>query len=524
MEKATAKDKFFNFFNRYGYIFYIAGAVFLIVTLCSKCSFLYPFNDWVDSNCFFTVAKAMANGQVLYKDIYEQKGLYLYVLHIPAYRISHTTFIGVYLYELVSAGLFAYAAYLLIKLYADKVRAVMLTPYMIVAAFASISFCHGDSAEEFIMPLMAFSLFFMLKYAKGGGLKLYKYALSGAFAGLAFWVKFTLCGFFIGWIILAFVFEIIRKDIRHAFAGAAVFLGAMAAVSVPALVYFGVCGALGDMYECYVYNNMFLYTGEKSSVFQKLGLMLRGYGLSIVYGLLFYISIIPGFVYIAASKNFTRFEKAALFTLYAVTNFFIFVGGRRSKYYGLPSCIFSFAGAVALCGFNRTRRAVDYLTAFILPADPVAPPPADGKTAGIAVKRAAAACAVSLILVAGFSMALCVNTPFMFRKKSDLPQFKLAAIIKEENPNATLLNYGTLDSGLYTVADIVPTCRYFCGLNIPLQELTDTQNEWIADGKTDYVLSAAPIENIDLKYELVSQASYRYEWKMRTYYLYGLKK
>ncbi|MDE6104274.1 MAG: glycosyltransferase family 39 protein, partial [Clostridia bacterium] len=322
MTSAKVKD----FFIRYGHIFWLVGIVFIVVTLCSKCSFLYPFNDWEDSNCFFTVGKAMANGQVLYKDIYEQKGIYLYVLHILAYYISHDTFIGVYLFELVSGGLFAYATYLLMKLYLDKTRAAVFLPYAVIAAFASVSFCHGDSAEEFIMPLMAFSLLFMMQYAKGEKLPLYKYALSGAFAGIAFWVKFTLCGFFIGWIILAFVFEILRKDIKHAFLGAAVFLGAMLVISIPAFAYFGAKGALGDMFECYIYNNMFLYTGEKSSFFKKIGLMLWGYGISIGYGLLFYISIIPGFVYIALSKNFTRFEKAALFTLYAVTNFFIFVG------------------------------------------------------------------------------------------------------------------------------------------------------------------------------------------------------
>ncbi|MDE6104339.1 MAG: hypothetical protein K2G38_01445, partial [Clostridia bacterium] len=181
--------------------------------------------------------------------------------------------------------------------------------------------------------------------------------------------------------------------------------------------------------------------------------------------------------------------------------FFIFVGGRRSKYYGLPSCIFSFAGVVALCKLTFTQKAIDKI-----------------------LKRLALSCGISLVLLAGFSMALSSNTPLMFKKKSDLPQFKFAKIIKEENPNATLLNYGSLDKGLYTVAEIVPTCKYFCGLNIQLPELTIEQNRYISEGKTDYVIAAAEPENIYDKYELISVASYKYEWKTRTYYLYGLKK
>ena len=49
---------------------YCLLAAFVVLTICTKSSFLYPFNDWVDANCFFTVGKSMAEGKVLYRDIY----------------------------------------------------------------------------------------------------------------------------------------------------------------------------------------------------------------------------------------------------------------------------------------------------------------------------------------------------------------------------------------------------------------------------------------------------------------------
>ena len=42
------------------------------ITICSKSSPLYPMNDWVDANCFFTVGRSMLSGKVLYRDIFEQ--------------------------------------------------------------------------------------------------------------------------------------------------------------------------------------------------------------------------------------------------------------------------------------------------------------------------------------------------------------------------------------------------------------------------------------------------------------------
>ena len=49
-------------------------AAFVMILLCSKSSPLYPMNDWVDVNCFFTVGRGMLHGLVPYRDLYEQKG------------------------------------------------------------------------------------------------------------------------------------------------------------------------------------------------------------------------------------------------------------------------------------------------------------------------------------------------------------------------------------------------------------------------------------------------------------------
>lgn len=70
-------------------IFCLAAAAALLA-FCSRSSPLYPFNYWVDSNCFFTVGKSMMKGLVTYRDIYEQKGPLLYFLHGLAYLFQET--------------------------------------------------------------------------------------------------------------------------------------------------------------------------------------------------------------------------------------------------------------------------------------------------------------------------------------------------------------------------------------------------------------------------------------------------
>ena len=50
-------------------------AILLIVSIltlliCSKNSPLYPYNDWVDGNAFFTMGKGMFNGNFALFDIW----------------------------------------------------------------------------------------------------------------------------------------------------------------------------------------------------------------------------------------------------------------------------------------------------------------------------------------------------------------------------------------------------------------------------------------------------------------------
>ena len=61
---------------------------FGMLLICSKNSFLYPLNDWVDVNCFFTVGRGIRHGLVPYLDLYDHKGPLLYYVYALASLIS----------------------------------------------------------------------------------------------------------------------------------------------------------------------------------------------------------------------------------------------------------------------------------------------------------------------------------------------------------------------------------------------------------------------------------------------------
>lgn len=51
---------------------------FLVLMICSKNSFLYPFNNWVDENAFFTVGKAWGYGLYRIEICLNKKGQYCF--------------------------------------------------------------------------------------------------------------------------------------------------------------------------------------------------------------------------------------------------------------------------------------------------------------------------------------------------------------------------------------------------------------------------------------------------------------
>lgn len=113
------------------------------------------------------------------------------------------------------------------------------------------------------------------------------------------------------------------------------------------------------------------------------------------------------------------------------------------------------------------------------------------------------------------------NTEFLFVEKSELPQYQFAEVINLET-EPTLLNYGFLDGGFYTVSGVDPSTKYFFEANMELEEMKETQKQMIHNGAVEFVVTMN--ETYDWEnYEQVAEASWRHQGRPVNYYLYQLK-
>lgn len=253
----------------------------LMITICSTCSFLFATNSWIDANCIFTTARSVFHGRVLYRDVMDHKGFYIYVINMLGYLLSRRSFFGMYLVEILFFSVFLYFSYRSLRIYVSRQTAYRLLPLLAVVAAACNSFDQGLSAEEYVLPMAAASIYFMLRYLASDcdeaqmsrGILL----ANGSLAGIVLWMKYTMLGLWFGFMAMVFFLMLSKKQVKRAFLSCLVFLGGMAIATIPVLLYFGINGALRDCWDIYFYGNIFVYAAEKVSLSDRFSTMCRYY-------------------------------------------------------------------------------------------------------------------------------------------------------------------------------------------------------------------------------------------------------
>lgn len=464
---------------------FVFATSFVVIMFCSESSFIYPINIWDDANCYLTVGRTMFKGGVLYQDIFEQKALYYYLLHVFASFISYKTFLGVFVWEIFSATVFLFFSYKTLRLFTSK-NVLFLLPLFLAICFSSQNFQYGDTAEEFSLCILSYPLYVTIKNVK---LKL-EYSkkeliLTGLCSGILLWTKFTLLGMFLGWAIIPVFIYLKEKKYKKMGHSILYILYGVIIATVPVFIYHIATNSLKDLFQVYFYNNLFVYSSEdvvQSGFISKILTMVK-YCIKLLLAhfakdnlmllVLLLVSVCTVFRECCA-KN-----RLNILFMFASTSFFIFAGGLGNKYYSVTLDLFLIFSLIPLNNFFE-NFSLNFNKSVVK---------------GISYS----ACAIVSILIVIF---MPFHKEMRFVKKDDLAQYKFSKIINSTEDNS-ILNYGCLDDGFYLAAGVLPPIKYFCGLNVQVPEVMEGQNDIVLNGKTQYIV-ARQKELPGDKYELIA--------------------
>lgn len=406
----------------------------------------------MDANAFFTVGKSMMNNVLPYKDLFEQKGPLLYVIYGIGYLISHKTFHGVFILEVLAFTTFLYYIHKLISLFIDKKASLIILPIFTLLLTTCWSFTHGGSCEEFCLPFYAISLYYYTRHFKEQELSYKELFLNGLIAGCVLLIKYTLLGFWFAFMMFIFFNLVFEKKIKKSIISCIYFLLGMFLPIFIFLIYFIITDSLKEFISCYFTINMSAYN-ESVSLFGRLSTIIER-GLESVFLNKFpiYILFITIPIFIIFLKIPKYYKITILCTMF-ITMLGLFWGLKFYRYYVYPLLFFIILSLISLASISHKLFAKLY------------------------TKKYSYLLYIAIFLICIFLSYRNANYREMIgMKKEEMFQYRYADYISQFN-NPTLLNMGYLDAGLYTTTGIIPNTKFFEVQNIPYDSFPDNLDE-----------------------------------------------
>ena len=468
------KEKWKNWCNKHKYHIVELLLSTVILTIFSRCSFLYEINPWCDPNFYITVARKMQKGQVLYRDIFEQKGPIIYYIHYLACLLFDSSFAGVYIFEIIACLATANLLDKIFNLYLDsKNRAMVGTLLTICIIYSSRTFAMGDSAEEFCFPFLLYGLYCTLNFTGGNRLTRNQYLLAGGSCGFVFWTKYTLLGLYVGIALLFFVIQVRKKEFKEIGKCICNVMTGFSVISLATLTYFVKTHAVNDLIFTYIIVNTAYYSN-------KAGLsMLLACIVNDTIKLLYDCPLTSILIGIGIIHTILINNSGKLLILIFTTSLPLFLGLHIWTYYYYPLQLFTIFGTVYILQLNSKNSLLAISTAGLL-----------------------------TIMEALPTLISDNNLTWLYKFK---PWFQQTA-------NPTLYLYQCEEAEFYTAYGIIPEEKYYITWNIQFPEMIEEQEQAAMDSRHDFIITEIP-QNFP-GYQCVDQSIRNENGYNEIFYLY----
>ncbi len=238
---------------RYG-LWLIFATILLLLTAINTS----PLSDFIgsDSVMYRLMGQCWHNGGIVYVDLFDNKGPYLYLIEMLGICISPHRW-GIFILQVINIAIAIELLYRIVSLF---------TSTLWLKLFASIStillttllFEGGNLTEDWSLCFILLPLYLSLKWMQE---PYFRHPLSYTFVygicfGIVSLIRLNNTAVFVGIIIGISLFLIFNKLYRALGTNALVFIAGTATALAPMLIYFGINNALDDMLYCTLAYNL----------------------------------------------------------------------------------------------------------------------------------------------------------------------------------------------------------------------------------------------------------------------------
>ena len=244
---------------------------------------LFPYSTGYDSLFFVTVGKGMTKGLLPYRDFFDMKGPYMFLIQYLGQLICYGK-TGIFIVQVINLWISLLIVSRVFSLCGINRRGLKFLMLLPIVAICSFTFWGGNRVEEYsLIPLMG-CLYVCLAFFKGKLPRKGKEArffplaglLFGASVGYMAYLRVTNAFLVCAMALTVIVYLIREKQANKILPCALGFVGGLLVTMVPPVVYYWSKGLLNEFYKAVVVLGM-KYSGELSLTDHVLSLFSAEY-------------------------------------------------------------------------------------------------------------------------------------------------------------------------------------------------------------------------------------------------------
>lgn len=241
--------------------------VFYSFVLLFFCSGSSPFIHFMstDSSVFFTMGRGMVGGKVVYLDLFDHKGWYIYFFNYLGALISSDNSVGIYLVEGVFVSIDAILCYKIYYSYICSRKSVIATLVTLMLFLNYFTYQGGNLVEVYALTFQLLSFYYIVKYIKTNQIKHNPFfmLIHGICVGVVLFLRANMIMMWGSIALIIIIYLFINKKYTNLLINiAAGFAGIIIGVAPP-VVYSVFTGSTYEMIDqCFVFNVLYVSGGS----------------------------------------------------------------------------------------------------------------------------------------------------------------------------------------------------------------------------------------------------------------------
>lgn len=444
-------------------LFFISILILVLFTLLVlPSSPLRSGNTWDDANAMLRIGQLWMNGTLPFRDVFEQRGLVMYLIYFIANLFSSHGYVGLYIVELMNLLAILVLSKLVISNFFNGDRQLqssigaLITVLLIMTNY---SFKNGGSPEEFSLPWILMSILYVQRYAKKQNARYF--IPVGIGLAMVFNIKYSLIG---PWIALGIIsFYLIFRFRENIFKKIMMVLGygalGLLVVFVPIVIYLMVTHSTEAFINAYFIENLSGYTKESlplmGHMVESLGMGLRELASkNVVLTLAFFLATL-------ALKDRSK----------AVAVHLIFIMTMMLSYWALRPMDYMVLILVFEMYFTIVLSLSQYLNII-----------------NVELYLGAITIAFGLFTFVSSNLNPSFKLATFGSPNADVVSSRFADRIDQLGGAKSLLYYNTIDFGVERYTSIPGSFRYFERTNLKLKEKDVEMDSIVKKGRADFII------------------------------------